>query len=83
MRLVPYDATKLKVYKLCKNQKLIQEFLDSEQTCVKIEDFPHKNASVCRSVLGISIKRMGVNNVIAVLRKGCVYLIRTDKVDVL
>lgn len=44
---------------------------------------PYKNASVCRSALGTSIKKMGINNVIAVLRKGCVYLIRTDKVDVL
>ena len=78
MKLVPYDATKVNAYKPCKNQKLIQEFLDSNQKCVKIEDFPHKNATVCRSVIGNSIKRMGITNVIIATRRGMVFLIRTD-----
>lgn len=79
MKLVPYDARKVKGYKLCRNQQLIQEFLDSGLDCAKIEDFPHKDARSCMAALSVSAKRMGIGNVIACSRKGEVFLIRTDK----
>ena len=78
MKLVPYDEKKVgRIYKPCKNQKIIQEFLDSGEKCVKVEDYPHKDAGSCRSALALSAKRMGVNNVIAITRRGMVFMINT------
>lgn len=78
MKLVPYDESKIgRVYKPCKNQKIIQEFLDSGEKCVKVEDYPHRNANACRCALSLSAKRMGANSVIVVTRKGMVFMINT------
>lgn len=81
MKLVPYDVKKLgnRSFKACRNQKIIQQFLDSGETCVKLEDFPHKSASVCRSVMRASIQRMKLDSTVkVVLRNGEVFLIRLD-----
>lgn len=78
MKLVPYDEKKIgRIYKPCKNQKIIQEFLDSGEKCVKVEDFPHRDAGSCRGALMLSAKRMGANSVIVVTRKGMVFMINT------
>lgn len=78
MKLVPYDEKKVgRIYKPCKNQKVIQEFLDSGEKCVKVEDYPHKDAGSCRTALTLSAKRMGANNVIVITRKGMVFMINT------
>ena len=78
MKLVPYDEKKIgRIYKPCKNQKIIQEFLDSGEKCVKVEDFPHRDALHCRNSLALSAKRMGVNSVIIITRKGMVFMINT------
>ena len=78
MKLVPYDEKKVgRIYKPCKNQKIIQEFLDSGEKCVKVEDYPHKDAGSCRNALALSAKRMGANNVIAITRRGMVFMINT------
>ena len=66
-----------RIYKPCKNQKIIQEFLDSGEKCVKVEDYPHKDAGSCRGALALSAKRMGINNVIVVTRQGMVFMINT------
>lgn len=78
MKLVPYDEKKIgRIYKPCKNQKIVQEFLDSGEKCVKVEGFSHRDASHCRNSLALSAKRMGANNVIVVTRKGMVFMINT------
>lgn len=78
MKLVPYDEKKIdRIFKPCKNQKIIQEFLDSGEKCVKVEDFPHRDASSCRNALRLSARRMGANSVIVVTRKGVVFMINT------
>lgn len=78
MKLVPYDEKKIgRIYKPCKNQKIIQEFLDSGEKCVKVEGFPHRDASHCRNSLALSAKRMGANSVVVVTRKGMVFMINT------
>lgn len=80
MKLVPYDAKEIiKGYKLCKNQRLIQEFLNSGLDCAKLEDFPQKDAKGCASSLSISLKRMGINNVKVCSRKGNVFLLKIDE----
>ena len=81
MKLVPYDVNKLRnrSFEACRNQRIIQQFLDSGETCVKLEDFPHKSANVCRSVMRASIQRMKLDSTVkAVLRNGEVFLIRLD-----
>lgn len=81
MKLVPYDVNKLgnRSFKACRNQTIIQQFLDSGETCVKLDGYPHKSASVCRSVMGASIQRMKLDSTVKViLRKGEVFLIRLD-----
>lgn len=71
MKLVPYDEKKIgRIYRPCKNQKIIQEFLDSGEKCVKVEDYSHRDAGSCRNALALSAKRMGISNVIVVTRKG-------------
>lgn len=78
MKLVPYDEKKIgRIYKPCKNQKIIQEFLDSGEKCVKVEDFLHRDAASCRNALALSARRMGANSVIVVTRKGMVFMINT------
>lgn len=78
MKLVPYDEKKIdRIFKPCKNQKIIQEFLDSGEKCVKVEDFPHRDASSCRNALRLSARRMGANSVIVVTSKGVVFMINT------
>lgn len=81
MKLVPYDVKKLgnRSFKACRNQKIIQQFLDSGETCVKLEDYPHKSANVCRCVVNASIRRMKLDSTVkTVLRNGEVFLIRLD-----
>lgn len=79
MKLIPYDEKKLgHTWKPCKNQKIIQEFIDSGEKCVKLEGWTHKDAFHCQRSMTLSIARMHVNQVIAISRKGEVFLLRTD-----
>lgn len=79
MKLIPYDEKKLgRIWKACKNQQIIQEFLDSGERCVKLEGWTHKDAFHCQRSMTLSITRMHVNQVIVVTRNGEVFMIRTD-----
>lgn len=79
MKLVPYDEKKLdRVYKPCKNQKILREFIDSNEKCVEVKEFTHRDAGSCRNSLALSLKRMQVYNVIVISRKGRVFMIKTD-----
>lgn len=78
MKLVPYEKKKLYGYKLCRNQEIIKEFLESGMDCAKLEGYPQKNADSARNSLSSSMKRMGVYNISIVIRKGEVFLLKTD-----
>lgn len=77
MKLVPYEKKKLYGYKLCGNQEIIKEFLESGMDCAKLEGYSQKNADSARSSLLNSMKRMGIHNVSIVVRKGEVFLLKT------
>lgn len=82
MKLVPYDRSKLKIYKPGRNQAILLEFVESGLDCVKVEDWTHKNAKVCQSNLGACALKLGLqNSVRVVIRKGEVFLVRKDKED--
>lgn len=78
MRLVPYNTTDLKDgwYKRSDNQKLLEEFANSDLDCAEVKDFTQKNSLTCSSSLNLSARRYGILNVRAISRKGRVFLIR-------
>lgn len=79
MKLVAYDVKKLKIYRPCKNQKLILEFLNSDMDCAKVENDTHKSASVAQSNFQGSIKRLGLQNSVMAVRRGNeIFLVRRD-----
>lgn len=76
MKMVPYDAKKLnRYYKSCSNQEILEQFIDSDLDCVRIDDYPHKNAAICRNSLALSIKRFGFN-ITAIRRGNDVFLVK-------
>lgn len=79
MTLVPYDVTKLntKGYKMSKNQKLLEEFLNSDMTCAEVKDFTTVNGYGYAASLNQSIKRFRMANIRAISRSGRVFLIKT------
>lgn len=58
MRLVPYDMNQFKkeVRPYTNNMKFIEQFYDSDLTCVKVEDYTHKNAKTCANCLYTACK---------------------------
>ena len=84
MRLTPYDRKKFdkRIYKLCKNQKILNEFVESGLDCAKLEDYPHKDAHSCYSCLRVSAMNMRLGNVISIHVEGNdVYLLRVTDDD--
>lgn len=59
-----------------KNQRLIQAFIDSDETLVEVLDYKHKNAHVCQSSMLGSIRRMKVRNIHVVVREGRVFMLK-------
>lgn len=80
MKFVPYDREDIKNlggYKQCKNQKILEEFANSEYDCVEIVDYTNKNSNYCAASLNVSIKRFKFSNMNAISRDGRVFLIKT------
>ena len=83
MRLVPYDLKKIdkaEGYRKSMNQKIIEEFLESDLDCAKIEDWTQKSAMACAGSLNRSIEKYKMTGARAVSRKGNVYLIRVSAI---
>lgn len=83
MRIVPYDLKKVKKangYRKSENQRIIEEFLESKNDCVKVEGWPQKNAMVCAASLNKSIERYKMTGATAISRDGEVYLIKTSAI---
>jgi hypothetical protein len=79
MKIVPFDKKDIRDlnrFKNTKNQKILQEFIDSGLDCVKVEDYTHKSASICCGVLRKSAERFHMNNIEILYRGDSVYLIR-------
>ena len=79
MRFTAYDINKIggkSIYKRSANLRLLEDFIDSELECAKVEDFPHKDAQSCLGSLGHSIVHYGMNNIRCIMRNGEIFLIR-------
>lgn len=76
MTLVPYDINKVEVKKNANLFKVLDEFHKSEYDCMKIEDYPHKNANICASALRASIKRYKLFSIKVCVRGNDVILIK-------
>lgn len=70
-----------RLYKPCKNQELIEEFIESDMDIAEVVDFTQKTAYVCASALNVTIRRGSYGGISAIVRKGRVFLIKTDKVN--
>ncbi len=85
MKMVPYDYRKIEnvgFYKKTKNAKMLDEFLESGETCVEIVDYAHMNAYSCQSSLSHYIRKHKLHKmVVAISRNGHVYLVRIDKIE--
>lgn len=78
MKLVPYDLTKVnaKGYKMSKNQKILEEFRNSDLDCAEVTEFTQCSATTCAASLNASIKRYRLNTLRAIIREGRVFLIK-------
>lgn len=81
MKLVPYDVKKLPSSQKGNNYVLFEEFLNMNVKCVKIENFPHKSATICSQVLRVSAKRFGLTGIKIVQKGNEVFLINTNLHD--
>ena len=79
MYMVPYNKNKIGALRgRSDNYSIIQEFLNSDNDCVEIMGYTNINAKSCTGSLNITIKRYRIFGVKSVMRKGKVYLIKTD-----
>lgn len=80
MRVVEYDINNidLKGYRGKTNWlKVIDNFVESDMACVRIEEYINKSPESCVSAINKSIKRYRKNGIKAIIRNGEVYLVKT------
>ena len=80
MKLTPYNKKDLYIngYKRTKNIRIIDEFVNSEYDCVKVEGWSHGEAFHHAASLNMTIKRMNKSGIKAVSRKGEVFLVKLN-----
>lgn len=79
MKLIPVEKDLIdKGYRWSKNQKILQEFLDSGLDCARVDGYHHEDAKSCSGSLRQSVKRFHMNNIDVITHKNQVYLIRKD-----
>ena len=76
MTLVPYDINKVIERKNANLFKVLEDFHGSEYNCMKVEDYPHKNANCCASCLRAAIKRYKLFSIKVSVRGNDVILIK-------
>lgn len=78
MKLVKYDKNELgtKYYAKTDHQKLIEEFVNSDMDCAKIEGWTHASATSCQNALSASIKRFNFSGIRAMVRNKEVFLVK-------
>lgn len=79
MKLVPYEAKNIKHYKSTKNLEILEEFIESDMSCAKLEGYTQKNAKNCQSSLLGAIKRFHIHGVKVLVRKEDVILLKVDE----
>ena len=80
MKLVPYNLSDLGHiggYRKTSNLKILDEFVKSGYQCVKVENYPQKDAANCRNSLVNSIKKFKLNGIKVSVRGRDVFLINT------
>lgn len=68
--------TVMKGYKKTSNLKILNEFIESGEDCVKLTGWKHKSPYACTGSLVKSIQRFKLAGITAVTVKGEVYLIK-------
>lgn len=83
MKLVACDIRKLggvkSFYKKSANLILLEEFVNSNMNCARVDDFPQCDAKSCSSSLNASIRRYKMNGIEAHCVRNHVYLIKKSK----
>lgn len=85
MKMVPYDYRKienLKGYKKTKNEEILDEFLESGETCVEIVEYTNKTPYSSANSFNTHIRKRKLQNmIIAIVRNKRVFLVRIDKIE--
>ncbi len=77
MKLIPVkENLKITFYKKTKWLDIIDEFVNSEMKCAKLEGWTNKTSSSAASACNISIKRFNKKGIKAIERKGEVFLVK-------
>ena len=85
MKMVPYDYRKLEKaygFRTTKNERILNEFLESGNTCVELVEYTNKDAKSCQGSINVYIRRHNMQTqVYAIYRRGHVFLVRLDKIE--
>lgn len=79
MKLTPVTEIEnlgVNYYKKSKWLEIIDEFVNSEMKCAKLEGWTHKTSSSAASAFNVSIKRFNKKGIRAIERKGEVFLVK-------
>lgn len=82
MRLVECDKSEINLKNYKKKTRwleVIDEFMESDVKCCRIEDYTNKSAASCESSLNHAIKRYNKKGIKAVIRNGIVYLVKIEQ----
>lgn len=82
MNLVPCEIKDVQVrtngYKLSKNLKILQEFIEMDVDCMEVVDYTNKTAESCSNSLRYSIKRYKLSGITACTCNHKVYLVKVS-----
>lgn len=84
MKMVPYDYRKLERaygFRTTKNERILNEFFESGNTCVELVEYTNKDAKSCQGSINVYIRRHNMQTLVyAIYRRGHVFLVRLDKI---
>lgn len=77
MKLTPIkEKLGINFYKKTKWLEIIDEFVNSEMKCAKLEEWDNKSSNSAATALNNSIKRFNKKGIKAIERKGEVFLVK-------
>lgn len=79
MKFIPTNIKDLKeiAKPYSDNYRILTDFANGNQDCVKVVDYTHKNAKSCYTSLANSINRYRKGTMKAIMRGDDVYLVKT------
>ena len=82
MKLTPcnYEEINGLGYARTKWQNVLEEFVESDATCARVEDYSNKTATSALASIKNAIERYHMSNIGVRICDGEVYLIRLDKI---